>query len=321
MTRPLRMEFKDAFYHILSRGNDGRNIFLDDDDYRIFLDILEIMSARFDVDILAYVLMCDHYHLLVRTNQPNLSKSMQWAGSTYSRRFNLKHLRRGHLFEGRFKSFIVQNDNYLTELSCYIHCNPLRAGLVEQLTDYRWSSYHDYRCKGTRTDWLKKDLILAQCGGKDPVGVYCKRVQKYSKEDAGLFDDLRHGLFLGTRQHLDRIGKKYLNQKPDPELSQLNRVVKDKDPVKSLEYAAKAFDFDLEKLRRSKRAPKEDIRNRDILLCFLKDTGLYTNQQIGDLFNLTYSAVSRRASNVKSDMKKQTSLRRKYASIQSRIKS
>ena len=124
MARPLRIEFKGALYHILSRGNERRNIFFGDDDYKVFLGVLEEMSDRFEVDIFAYVLMSNHYHLLMRTNQDNLSKSMQWAGTTYTRRFNLKHFRNGHLFQGRFKSILVQNDAYLMQLSCYIHRNP-----------------------------------------------------------------------------------------------------------------------------------------------------------------------------------------------------
>ena len=90
MDRSLRIEFKGALYHILSRGNERSDIFLEDDDYKVFLSVLEEMSDRFEVDIFTYVLMSNHYHLLIRTNQKNLSKSMQWVGTTFTRRFNLK---------------------------------------------------------------------------------------------------------------------------------------------------------------------------------------------------------------------------------------
>ena len=93
------------------------------------------MSDRFDVDIFAYVLMNNHYHILFRTNKPNLSKAMQWLGVTYTRRFNNRHARSGHLFQGRFKSLIVENDTYLVRLSCYIHRNPLRARIVKRLIE------------------------------------------------------------------------------------------------------------------------------------------------------------------------------------------
>ena len=93
------------------------------------------MSDRFDVDIFAYVLINNHYHILFRTNKPNLSKAMQWLGVTYTRRFNNRHARSGHLFQGRFKSLIVENDTYLVRLSCYIHRNPLRARIVKRLIE------------------------------------------------------------------------------------------------------------------------------------------------------------------------------------------
>src|SRR5574337_565875 len=144
MARQWRIEFEGAYYHVLSRGNERRDIFTDDQDRVSFLEILEEMSERFDVEVHAYVLMNNHYHLLLRTNKPNISKSMQWFGTTYTRRYNLKNYRSGHLFQGRFKNFLIENDRYLTMLSCYIHRNPLRAGMVKRLAGYRWSSYPIY---------------------------------------------------------------------------------------------------------------------------------------------------------------------------------
>jgi REP element-mobilizing transposase RayT len=141
MGRAWRIEYEGALYHILSRGNEQKDIFYDDQDRLLFLKTIGEMSKRFEIDVFAYVLMGNHYHLLLKTNRANLSRSMQWLGVTYTRRFNLRHFRSGHLFQGRFKSIIVQNDAYLMRLSCYIHRNPLRAGIVKRLADYRWSSY------------------------------------------------------------------------------------------------------------------------------------------------------------------------------------
>ncbi len=318
MARPLRIEFKGALYHILSRGNERRNIFFGDDDYKVFLSVLEEMSERFEVDIFAYVLMSNH--LLMRTNQDNLSKSMQWVGTTYTRRFNLKHFRSGHLFQGRFKSILVQNDAYLMQLSCYIHRNPLRAGLVKRLADYRWSSYRTYAYKASHTKWLNKDLILSQCNGEDSYKAYREKVQKYSEEESKVFENLRHGIVFGTKRYLNKITKKHLKKESDAELTQLNRIVKDKDPAKLLKSAAKVINFNLTKLSQSGRISKKDIQDRDVLLYFLRETGLYTNKQIGELFGLTYSAVTRRANIVKSEIFKQSEMRQKYSLIKSMIK-
>jgi len=320
MARPLRIEFEGAIYHILSRGNERRDIFLGDDDYDVFLSVLEEMSDRFEVDICAYVLMNNHYHLLIRTNQQNLSKSMQWLGTTYTRRFNLKHFRSGHLFQGRFKSILVQNDHYLMQLSCYIHRNPLRAGLVKRLADYRWSSYHTYAYKSSHISWLNTDLIRSQFKGEDSHKAYREQVQRYSEEEAKIFENLRHGIVFGTRGYLNKVTEEYLTKEPDDELPQLNRIIKDKDPAEILKSAAKAINFDLTKLGQSDRISQKDIQDRDILLYFLRETGLYTNKQIGELFGLTYSAISRRACIVRLEISKQADMGQKYNMIKSIIK-
>ena len=159
MGRAWRIEFEGALYHILSRGNEQKDIFYDDQDCQLFLKTIGEMSERFEIDVFAYVLMGNHYHLLLKTNRANLSKSMQWLGLTYTRRFNLRHFRSGHLFQGRFKSIIVQNDAYLMRLSCYIHRNPLRAGIVERLADYVWSSYKAYAYGAKAPGWLRRKPI------------------------------------------------------------------------------------------------------------------------------------------------------------------
>jgi putative transposase len=117
MGRAWRIEYEGALYHILSRGNEQKDIFYDDQDRLLFLKTIVEMSERFEIDVFAYVLMGNHYHLLLKTNRANLSKSMQWLGVTYTRRFNLGHFRSGHLFQGRFKSIIVQNDAYLVSVA------------------------------------------------------------------------------------------------------------------------------------------------------------------------------------------------------------
>ena len=127
MARAWRIAFEGALYHVLSRGNEKRDIFYGDDDRRLFLDTLGDMAQRFEIEVFVYVLMDNHYHLLLRTRRANLSRAMQWLGVTYTNRFNARHSRSGHLFQGRFKNMLVQNDAYLLQLSYYIHRNPLRA--------------------------------------------------------------------------------------------------------------------------------------------------------------------------------------------------
>jgi len=158
MARPWRIQYKDAYYHVLSRGTEGRAIFCDDQDRRIFLDTVGEASDRFGAEILAFVLMTNH--VLLQTPGTDLSRVMQWVGVTYTGRFNNRHSRAGHLFQGRFESMVMENDAYVVELSCYIHRNPLRAGIVERLIDSPWSSYPEYAYGRKGPEWLKTDLIL-----------------------------------------------------------------------------------------------------------------------------------------------------------------
>ncbi|MBW1864439.1 MAG: transposase [Deltaproteobacteria bacterium] len=110
MARQWRIEYPGALYHVMSRGNGGQDIFLSDHDRHLFLTLLGELTERLDIEVYAYVLMNNHYHFLAKTLDANLSKAMQWFGTSYTRRFNLNHHRGGHLFQGRFKSIIVEND-------------------------------------------------------------------------------------------------------------------------------------------------------------------------------------------------------------------
>ena len=113
----------------------------------------ESVASGFEIELFSYVLMSNHYHLLLRTRRANLSRAMHWFAGTYTRRFNNRHGRSGHLFQGRFKSILVENDAYILQLSCYIHRNPLRAGLVKRLADYPWSSYrNEARCQSLNNE-------------------------------------------------------------------------------------------------------------------------------------------------------------------------
>ena len=133
MARATRLDYPDTFYHILSRGNEQRDIFYEEKDYLRFLDIVARMVERFKVEIHAYVLLKNHYHLLIRTKEANLSRAIQWLGVSYAVWFNRKHQRSGHLFQGRFKSFLIENEEYFVTLCLYVHGNPIRARIVNQL--------------------------------------------------------------------------------------------------------------------------------------------------------------------------------------------
>ena len=320
MTRPWRIEFEGAYYHILSRGNERRNIFSDNDDRVSFLDTLGKMSDRFEVEVYAYVLMDNHYHLLLKTNKPNISKSMQWFGTTYTRRYNIKHNRNGHLFQGRFKNFLIENDEYLMLLSCYIHRNPLRAGIVRRLADYPWSSYPIYAYGKKSPEWLLTKPILSLLDTKDKHIAYRKMVQSYSSEETRIWENFRHGLFLGSQKFIDRIKSKYLSENPDVEIPQKRQVLRDTNPEKILKKAAEVLKCDTDDFLQSSRICDANKLNRDLLIYLLWSTGWYSNQEIGDLFGLGYSSISRRVTIMKSKISKDDKINKRITKIKSLIK-
>jgi len=321
MGRAWRIEYEGALYHILSRGNEQRDIFYDDQDRLLFLATIGEMSERFEIDVFAYVLMGNHYHMLLKTNRANLSKSMQWLGVTYTRRFNLRHFRSGHLFQGRFKSIIVQNDAYLMRLSCYIHRNPLRAGIVKRLADYRWSSYKAYAYGDKAPEWLITKQIFSQFKGMDKYKAYREKVQRYAKEEKKLLEDLRYGMIIGSKKFVDKIRNTYLPEKPHKEIPQQRDLAKGIDPVVRLKEAAKILDCDLDHFRRVSRITKSERDDRNLLVFSVWKTGSLTNDDIGNLFGMTYSSVSHIVKTVRLKIEKDQDLKEKYSKIYSLFQS
>ena len=144
MARPLRIEYAGALYHVTSRGNERGKIFFTKTDYRKFIEYLVHIKVKFGVIIHSYVLMTNHYHLLIETPDKNLCKIMHYLNSSYTTYINIKRIRSGHLFQGRYKSIVVDKDNYLLELSRYMHLNPVRADMVKRPEQYPYSSYQAY---------------------------------------------------------------------------------------------------------------------------------------------------------------------------------
>lgn len=164
MARPLRIEYEGAVYHVTSRGNARADIYLLDDDYDLFLEALAHVSDRFSWICHAYCLMDNHYHLMIETPQANLSRGMRQLNGIYTQRFNRRHERVGHVFQGRFKSIVVDKDSYLLELSRYVVLNPVRAGMVEHAGGWPWSSYRATAGKDSVPYFLHVDWLLSQFG-------------------------------------------------------------------------------------------------------------------------------------------------------------
>jgi REP element-mobilizing transposase RayT len=184
MARKPRVEFEGATYHVMCRGNHQEPVFKDARDHERFLDTLGEVSERNGWLIHAFVLMGNHYHLLLETPEPNLVDGMQWLQSTYTQRFNARHRVWGHLFQGRYKALPVEQGEYLRAVADYIHLNPVRAHAVDlengALTDFKWSSFPCYMRPTKRPGFLTVKRVLASHGlGDDASGRSC--YSKYMK--------------------------------------------------------------------------------------------------------------------------------------------
>ncbi|HEX4438587.1 MAG TPA: transposase [Thermoanaerobaculia bacterium] len=171
--RPLRLDHAGAVWHITSRGNERREVFRDAEDRRAFLETLARTVDLVRWRLHAYVLMTNHYHLLIETPEPTLSRGMHRLNGTYTQRYNRRHARVGHLFQGRFKSILVERERHLMTLIRYIVLNPVRAGLVDRASEWQWSSYCATAGTAPRPNWLETAWILAQFGsGRDARARY-----------------------------------------------------------------------------------------------------------------------------------------------------
>ena len=166
MSRPLRIMYPNAFYHVMNRGSGRQCIFTHDDHFNIFLDLLVDVNARYQLEIHAYCLMNNHYHLLVCTPIPNLSEIMRFINGSFTQKINRLNRTDGPIFRGRYKAILVEKDNYLLELSRYIHLNPVSAKIVNYPEEYKWSSYKHYLNGDERPIWLHCDNVFAYFDNK-----------------------------------------------------------------------------------------------------------------------------------------------------------
>jgi putative transposase len=164
MTRPLRLDFPGALYHVTSRGDRCGPIYRDDSDRRTWLKVLALACERHHCVIHSFCQMTNHYHLMIETVEPNLPQCMRQLNGLYSQLFNRRHRLVGHLFQGRYKAILVQKDSYLLELSRYIVLNPLRANMVESLDDWQWSSHRYFVGDSSPPDWLACGWLLSRFG-------------------------------------------------------------------------------------------------------------------------------------------------------------
>ena len=206
MARQLRVEFEGALYHVTARGNARQAIYKDDLDRAHFLTVLAREIAQQQWRCYAYCLMNNHYHLLLETPEPNLSQGMRRLNGVYTQAFNRRHRRAGHVLQGRFKSILVNKENYLLELCRYIVLNPLRARLVAKADEWPWSSYLATAGRRGAPDWLAVAEVLRLFDRREPQARQAYR--QFVREGIGQpspWSQVRGQIFLGDEEFLERV--------------------------------------------------------------------------------------------------------------------
>ncbi len=211
MSRPLRIEFPGALFHVTSRGNEQRDTFRDDVDRVRFLEYLRKTVDRFRWVLYAYVLMSNHFHLLLElTEERTLSNGMKWLNGEYARAFNRRHDRVGHLVQGRFDAPLIEKETYFLEVARYVVLNPVRAGMVKRPEDYKWSSYRATLGDAPVPEWLAADDLLAHF--KNDREIARSRYQQFVNDRIALeknpWTALVGQMYLGSEEWVERMREK-----------------------------------------------------------------------------------------------------------------
>ncbi len=271
MSRPLRIEFPGALYHVTSRGDGREAIFLDDEDREAFLAVFGEVIETFHWVVHAYCLMGNHYHVLIETPDGNLSRGMRQLNGIYTQRFNRKQGRMGHVFQGRYKAILVQKESHLLELARYVVLNPVRAAMVTAVGDWPWSSYQATAGLCGAPPWLTTQWLLATFSSQK------RRAEKRyvafvtnSEVKSAPWENLTGQIFLGSDGFVESSQR---SVKPDACLDEVPTAQR-RPPAKPLTEFEKGH-------------------ARDEAIAQAYASGGYSLKEIGNHFNLHYSRVSR----------------------------
>ena len=277
MARPIRLEFPGAIYHVTTRGNGGDDIFLDDQDRLQFLTALGEVVSRAGWIVHAYVLMDNHYHLLIETPKDNLSLGMRQLNGVYTQRFNIIHGSGGRVFQGRFKAILVERDGFLLELCRYLVLNPLRLKAVKNINRYRWSSYRATAGEIQAPAWLNTDWVLSHFGRSSSVAQrkYAEFIEAGIKLPSPL-SKVKAQILLGSAAFVKKMKQRLLTS------VDIKKSVRDKKQLKRPRLSS-LFSV---KIRKEK-----SLRNEAIKRAYQEYA--YTMAEIADAAQIHFSTVSK----------------------------
>jgi REP element-mobilizing transposase RayT len=303
----------------MNRARRGQDLFVNETDYQHFIDLLQDTTDLFNVKVAAYCLMPTHYHLLLQTPDANLSRCMRHLNGVYTQKYNASHSCDGTLFRGRYKSILVDADNYLLQLVRYIHRNPLKAGLVKRLGQYVWSSHRGYLSKAKKWSWLYKHFVLhALTANKNrQIQVYKHFMAQEPDQDLGrALESKSLPSMLGSEKFISWIKDRFFKQKKDKQVPMSKQLAPDLDTIISevIRYY-KVKPTNLKTVRRG-------IENepRDIAIYLIRSLRAEPLMRIGTYFGLTqYSSVSSAIIRIKAKLQKDKKFKGRLQDIKNNI--
>lgn len=291
MPRPLRIEFKGAWYHVMNRGANHQLIYKSNDHRNLFLSLLDEMTTRYRVEVHAFCLMDNHYHLLIRTPHPNLSKCMRFLDGLYTQKINRATGRDGPLFRGRYKAILIDANDYLLEVSRYIHLNPVAAKICLVPDEFAWSSYHSYSNVGCKISWLKTSFILNMMTGVDRRKAYLRFVaQGIDEKTQNFYEKEQLPSILGNKNFIEKHLKELNQQYVSAVRTDLNRTIVLPHPEIILKCVAEYFQTTCEELIESMQGKKNMARM--IAMYLLRELGHLTHREISNYFGVAAVSIS-----------------------------
>jgi putative transposase len=292
MSRPLRIQYPDAWYHVMNRGRRGEDVFDSKNDYECFIAVLQEAIELFALRVSAYCLMPNYYHLLVQTPNANLSRCMRHINGVYTQRYNRAHSLDGPLFRGRYKAIVVCEDDFLLQLIRYIHNDPVRSGRVNKAGHYTWSSHKGYLSHAKKWNWLHKQVIFAMLAKQTKQRF--KKYQAFMRADEDqtllrLFNLKKLPTILGDDSSVDKLKSRFYKQKQHIEVPESKRLAPKVEKIK--QTICRYYRIDEDQLYYSRRAFFNEARAMGIYLCrHLRGQAL---KEIGEQFKISnYSTVS-----------------------------
>lgn len=324
MPRVERIEYENAYYHVMNHGNKrGRiKLFLSDDDRNAFLQTLEEAVERFGIIVHSYCLMTNHYHLLLQTPQGNISRAMRHLNGVYTQRYNRLNKSDGSIFRGRFKSIVVDSDAYLLPLTRYIHRNPIetKKPLVDELVNYPWSSYPAYVNKADSPHWLTRELTYRMLGAKQRYSGYAKYVAAGNSEQLTRF--YNRGNYASVLGDKDFV--KWYREEKIPEVKLYQKIHQTIAHGLSIEQivlsTAKYYKQPIKQLCQLKKGRQSQSKARKIAIFLCQHIGDHRLKAIADYFEFGHTgSVSYVTSMVRKEMKVNVELRKEVEMVSSFI--